>query len=169
MQLTLRPRAAILAVIVAVGVLVSGAGVANASGHRDGKRALKLVATEIQSEFLDFGTPGPSLGDELVISEALSRKGRQVGTSGIVCTITQAMAPYDVVTFHCVGTLSLRRGQITLQGLIEVQGEEDPGPFRVAITGGTRAYRGAGGEATVRDVGNRSIYKLRFVNSKHHD
>ena len=61
----------------------------------------------------------------------------------------------------------LRRGQITLQGLIEVQGLDDPGPFVVAITGGTGAYRGASGEALVRDpIGPRRIYKLSF-DSKH--
>jgi hypothetical protein len=80
------------------------------------------------------------------------------------------MAPYDVLTFHCVGTLSLRRGQITLQGLIEVQGEDDTGPFVVAITGGTGAYRGAGGVAVVRGTDTGRIYKLRFDSRKksHH-
>jgi hypothetical protein len=167
-RLTLTLRTFVLAVVLALGVLVSGAAVANASGHGHGKRALKIVATETQSEFLDLGTPGPSLGDELIISETLFRKGREVGTSGVVCTVTQAMAPYDVLTFQCLATLSLKGGQVTLHGLIEVQGEDDPGPFRVAITGGTGKFRGAGGEATVRDVGDRTIYKLFFVNQKKH-
>jgi hypothetical protein len=87
----------------------------------------------------------------------------------VVCTVVQAIAPYDVLTFHCVGTLSLRGGQITLQGLIEVQGEDDPGPFLVAITGGTGKYRGAGGEAKVRDVGDVTIYKLLLDKGKKDD
>jgi hypothetical protein len=149
-------------VLVALGLLLAGTGVANAGGHSHGKKALRLVAEEIQSDYLDLGTPGPSLGDELVFSETLFGKRREVGTSGVVCTVTQAVAPYDVVSYHCVGTLSLERGQITLQGLIEVQGEDDPGPFVVAITGGTGKYSGAGGTAIVRDVGERSIYKLRL-------
>jgi hypothetical protein len=160
-------RAAVLA-IVALGVLVSGPAVASVKGG--GKKVLKLTATEKQSEFLDLGTPGPSLGDELVISERLFLRGREVGESGVVCVVTQAMPPYDVLTFHCVATLSLRKGQITLQGLIEVQGEDDPGPFRVAITGGTGKFRGAGGEAVVREVSPgppaRSVYKLRFDSGK---
>ena len=107
---------------------------------------------------MDVGAPGPSLGDQLVFSEARFERGREVGPT---------VPPYTVITFHCVGTLSLRRGQITLQGLIETQGEDDPGPFTVAITGGTGAYRGAGGEAVVRDVSDtRSVYKLRFVSDK---
>jgi hypothetical protein len=159
---------AVVLTIVALGVLVMGSAVATANGG--GKKALRITATEIQSEFLDLGTPGPSLGDELVFSERLMRRGREVGVSGVVCTVTQAVPPYDVLTFHCVGTLSLRKGQITLQGLIEVQGEDDPGPFKVAITGGTGAFRGAGGEAVVRQVSpTRSVYKLRFDSRKKRD
>ena len=173
MRVNLTFRAAVLAL---TAVLVLGGGTASAAGHGrghdhgHGKEPLKLVAVEIQSEFLDLGAPGPSLGDELVFSETLFKKGREVGTSGVVCTVTQAVAPYDVLTFHCVGTLSLRGGQITLQGLIEVQGEDDPGPFVVAITGGTGKYSGASGTAVVRDLGDRSIYKLFFdsSNTKHH-
>ena len=167
MRTKLRLYAAVLA-IVGLGVLAAGPAAATAHDH--GKKTLRIVATEIQSEFLDLGTSGPSLGDELVFSETLSIRGREVGTSGVVCTVTQLTPPYDdVLMFHCVGTLSLRRGQITLQGLIEVQGEDDPGPFVVAITGGTGAFRGAGGEAVVRQVSPRtSIYKLRFDSRKKH-
>lgn len=158
-------RGAVLAV-VALGMLMFGSTLAQA--HGKGKTKLRLVATQIQSEFLDLGAPGPSLGDELVISESLARRGNDVGESGVVCTVTQVTPPYDVMTFHCVATLSLRRGQITLQGLIEVQGEDDPGPFTVAITGGTGAFRGAGGEARIRDVSEtRTIYTLSLDSSNH--
>jgi hypothetical protein len=160
----LRLSATLVATIF-LGVLLFGPSIANA---RDGgKRVLKLTATELQSEFLDLGTTGPSLGDELVFSETLFRGYREVGTSGVVCTVTHVVPPYDVTMFQCVGTLSLRHGQITLQGLIEVQGEDDPGPFTVAITGGTGAYRGAGGEAKVREVSpGTNVYKLRFDSRK---
>jgi hypothetical protein len=151
--------------VLAIGVLLFTTGVADA--HGGGKKTLKIVATELQSDYLDLGAPGPSLGDELVFSESLRQDGRDVGTSGVVCTVTHTVPPYDVQMFHCVGTLSLRRGQITLQGLIEVQGEDDPGPFTVAITGGTGAYRGAGGEAVVRvRPSGTSVYKLRFTGEK---
>jgi hypothetical protein len=166
----MRTKFAAVLAVVALGMLVFGATIADA--HGKGKRTLRLVGTEIQSEFLDLGASGPSLGDELVFSETLSRRGHEVGESGGVCTVTQVTPPYDIITFHCVATLSLRRGQITLQGLIEVQGEDDPGPFTVAITGGTGAFSGAGGEARIRDVDETTtIYKLRFdsCNRKHRD
>jgi hypothetical protein len=159
-----RVHAAVLTSVV-LGTLVFGSAVAAADGKdkdRD-KRTLKVAAVEKQFNFLDLGDPGPTLGDELVFSEFLSIRGRGVGESGVVCVVTQAMPPYDVLTFHCFATLSLRRGQITLQGLVEIQGEDDPGPFTVAITGGTGKYRGACGEAVIRDVSDtRTVYKLRF-------
>jgi hypothetical protein len=157
---------AVVLAIVAIGLLAFGS-TAMANGKQ--QRTLRLVATQNQSEFLDLGTPGPSLGDELIISETLSRRGHEVGESGVVCTVTEVTPPYAVLTLHCVATLSLRKGQITLQGLIEVQGETDMGPFVVAITGGTGAFRGAGGEATVRGVSETmSIYKLRFDSPNSH-
>ena len=161
-----RLYAGMLAIVV-LGVLVSGPSVATANAK--GKRVLRIVATEMQFEFLDLGTPGPSLGDELVFSERLTRRGRPVGVSGVVCTATQVEPPYDDLMFHCVATLKLKQGQITLQGLIEVQGEDDPGPFTVAITGGTGRYKGAGGKAVIRDVSpTKSVYKLRFTSSRKH-
>ena len=126
-----------------------------------------LVAEENQSEFVDVGTPGPSLGDARVFSETLFRRHREVGTSGGACTATEVTPPYDVLTFNCVVTLSLRKGQITLQGLIEIQGQDDPGPFELAITGGTRGYRDAGGEARFRNKGDGiGVYKLKLSKPK---
>jgi hypothetical protein len=166
MRIKRRLYAGLLAIVV-LGVLMAGPAIATANA--EGKRVLRIVATELQFQFLDLTTPGPSLGDEIVFSERLSRHGRSVGVSGVVCTATQVEPPYDDLMFHCVGTLKLRRGQITLQGLIEVQGEDDPGPFTVAITGGTGRYKGAGGTAVIREVSpTKSVYKLRFTSSKKH-
>jgi hypothetical protein len=159
-RIKLKLYSAVLA-IVALGVLVSGTADAAADGK--GKKTVRIVAKQNQFQILDLGTPGASLGDEFVFSETLFRRGREVGVSGGVCTATSVAPPYDVLTFHCVATLSLRRGQITLQGLIELQGVDDPGPFTLAITGGTGAFFGAGGEAVIRRAtATRTIYKLRF-------
>jgi hypothetical protein len=156
-----------VAAVVALGVLLFGSGVAAAHGDRG--KTLKLVAVDPVDEFVDNGVPGPSLGDQLVFSETLLKNGRDVGMSGGVCTVVRGVPPYDIVTVQCLGTLSLQRGQITLQGLFEVQGEDDPGPFELAITGGTGKYRGAGGEATFRErAPGVGVYKLRFDKPKKH-
>ena len=147
--------------IVVLGALTFGSAIAAAHGKH--KRVLRVVGIQNQFQFVDVAPTGPSLGDELVFSETLRRHGHEVGVSGVVCTATEVTPPYEVTTFHCVATLSLRRGQITLQGLVEIQGEGDMGPFTVAITGGTGAFRGAGGEARIRDVSDTvTVYKLFF-------
>jgi hypothetical protein len=157
------------ALMLAALAVLSVAPAASAHGNGKGKAPLRLTSQEIQSTFLDLGPTGPSLGDELVFSEALFRRGNEVGTSGGVCTVVQAMAPYDVLTYQCLVTLSLNRGQITLQGLIEMQGEDDPGPFTLAITGGTGQFRGASGVARFRSRGEGAgVYRLRLDKDKKH-
>ena len=71
---------------------------------------------------------------------------------------------------RCTGTVCLRSGGDPAEresddeaGVVEIQGEGDMGPFTVAITGGTGAFRGAGGEARIRDVSDTvTVYKLFF-------
>ena len=166
----MRRKRAAVAAIVTLGVLVLASGTGATDGKGKGKQredTLKLVGTKIQSQFVDSFPPGPTLGDAFVFSEVLRKDRREAGTSGGVCTVTELVPPYTVAAFHCVATLALRRGQITLQGLVEMQGPSDPGPFTVAITGGTGAYRGAGGEAVIRDLRQRiTVYKLRLDSGK---
>jgi len=152
--------AGVLAILV-IAVLALGTSVAAA--RSGGKQTLRLIATQDQIESIDLGAPGSSLGDELVFSEVLRERGREAGTSGVVCTVTAVEVPYEVLTYNCVATLSLRRGQITLQSLIEVQGADDMGPWDIAITGGTGVFRGAGGDGTYRQLSDtKAVYKLRF-------
>jgi hypothetical protein len=164
-----RSRRALHALVaIIVGVLVVGAAPAEAGG-KNGKNkgdTLRLVGTEEQFEFIDVGVPGPSLGDYFVFSEILERRGEEVGTSGGQCVTVAGTPPYATFTAHCVATLDLERGQITLQGLVEIQGEDDMSPFTIAITGGTGRYRGAGGEARIRPRGEGVlVYKLSFDDS----
>jgi hypothetical protein len=162
-------HAAIVA-IVAVGILVVGAAPAAAGGkHGKGKGdTLRLVAVQEQFEFIDVGAPGTSLGDYFVFSDILYRRGEEVGTSGGQCVVVAGTPPYATFTAQCVATLDLERGQITLQGLVEFQGEDDMSPFTVAITGGTGKYRGASGEARLRPRGEGElVYKLSFDSKDH--
>jgi len=152
--------------IVALAVLAVGSAPA-ATGKR--AKTLRLVAIKSQQAFLDLGSPGPSLGDQLVFSDTIYRNRREAGTDGVVCSITAVAPPYGASTYQCVGTIRLRDGQITTQGLNQFQGEGDPGPFRLAITGGTGAYSGASGELIDRNVTNvKAVYTLRFDSRKGH-
>jgi hypothetical protein len=156
--------------VVAVLALAVLAAAAPAAGGGKGKgKTLRLTAVQKQQQFIDLAPTGPSLGDQLVFSDTVYRDRREVGTDGVVCSITQVVPPYTVATYQCVATIRLRDGQITVQGLNEFQGQGDPGPFKLAITGGTGAYRGASGEEVVRyDRNGKGHYTLRFDARKGH-
>ena len=155
----------VVATVVALAVSVP---TAPAAGGGKGK-TLRLTAKQKQQQFLDLGPQGPSLGDQLVFSDTVYRNGREFGSDGVVCSITQVVPPYTVATYQCVATIRLRDGQITVQGLNEFQGPGDPGPFRLAITGGTGAYGGASGSEVVRyDASGKGYYTLRFDARRKH-
>ena len=101
-----------------------------------------------QENFVDVGTPGPGVGDMLVFQDRILDHGRQVGVEGGTCTITALLAGGHFQT-HCVGTVSLRAGQIAFQGLVT-----DAPDKHMAVVGGTGRYRDAGGELTILELGN---------------
>lgn len=156
-----RLGAATAALAVALAV-PTGVAAAKDRGHHNGHgNTLRLTATQTADEFLDFGAPGPSTGDQIVFADTLKRDGRNAGEDGGSCTVT-TVDGYDSLTANCVATLRLHRGQITVQGLVTFNDEGDR-PFTVAITGGTGAYRGASGEMRVRPISDtKDVYTLRL-------
>jgi hypothetical protein len=77
-----------------------------------------------------------------VFTTQLLKGDTEVGHQGGVCTVT-SVARNEA---QCVATYSLRGGQITGQALIVLG---DPGPYAVAITGGSGKYQGVEGEVQV--------------------
>lgn len=131
---------------VIVGMLsVFSVGTAEAT---TGTEKLEIQARTIESVDIDVDGNGKlSPGDQSVFADTLSQDGKQIGTSGGVCTVTRVGSKKDF-TFHCMVTFDLPKGQITSQGLIDAEQKE----FKEAITGGTGAYKNAGGEVLVKLV-----------------
>ncbi|MFV0132624.1 allene oxide cyclase barrel-like domain-containing protein [Streptomyces sp. HMX87] len=94
----------------------------------------------------DVGTPGLSVGDEFVYADKLFRDGKQVGEDGSSCQVAK-LDGSKIVT-NCVLSVQLPDGQLTAQSLW-IKGTDT---VRMAITGGTGAYRGATGELTCNDI-----------------
>ena len=114
------------------------------SGDDDRDERIRVHSITTEEEFLDLGSEGISLGDEIVFSTNL-RKGREnVGRLGVVCTFTSV----DHEEAECVATAWFGGGQIAVQGLL-VGGPER---FVLPITGGSGKYEGAEGEVHVRQV-----------------
>lgn len=94
----------------------------------------------------DVGAPGLSVGDEFVYSDKLLRDGKQIGEDGSSCQVTKVDGAK--ATTNCVLSLQLPDGQLTAQSLWT----EGSDTVRMAVTGGTGAYRGASGELTCNDI-----------------
>ncbi len=98
-----------------------------------------------------------AVGTSFASSDDVFRGGRRVGVLGAVCSVVRiepsplpAGQEPTSATVHCVASLQLAQGQLTLQGLVTFS--EQAGPrFTVAITGGTGAFRTARGEATITE------------------
>ena len=145
----------VLVVASALGI-VSIASAGGGAGERHKKvRIIELRSVTVQSADLDLGTAGFTVGDRFVFSDDVFQGDRQVGTLGGECT-TVRILPQPLpagqeptsVTVQCLVSTQLPRGQLTAQGLVTF----DEGPFTLAITGGTGAYRTAHGEARVTEV-----------------
>ena len=82
--------------------------------------------------------PAPdSVGDADAYTADFFADGKKVGLDGGNCVLVRLPA-----WFHCVATNKLPNGDLTVQFLHDYS---ETGSGRFAITGGTRAYRGASG------------------------
>lgn len=110
------------------------------------KEVVSLTSRSTGTTMVDNGTPGHGIGDQIIITANLFRRGASYGTEGAVCTRVAAH------TTHCTGTFSLPRGQVTWQHLQTTPAGAPPSNFDLAITGGTGAYATARGHAHVASI-----------------
>jgi hypothetical protein len=165
-----------VAAICAVGLAVGGVTLASAhptgSSHDDGTQTFTVFTVTVQSQFLDLGPQGFSLGDQQVFADDVydHQGGTKIGSDGVVCTIVRVTdASSGSGTAQCVATASLPDGDITVQGFVSFTGDELPAPFQNAITGGTDAYANARGQITVDELSDtESNITVELRTGKHH-
>jgi hypothetical protein len=131
-----------LAALLACSSPASAAALAGGDGPGDAE-IIRLVARQTQGQFVDVDGPGPTQGDEFVLTGNLFRGATQVGTYSQICTLTRT-APADEFDLQCAGDLAFPMGQITVQGRFNVT-SAGPGDTQLAITGGTGYFRTAHG------------------------
>ena len=141
--------------LVALVVLIAAASIsgyaATASGA--GSTVIHLVGTETSSQFLNQGK-GSNLGDEVVFSGTLQHPGGDSVIGQFGGTLTQ-ITPAGLQQANL--TLQLPDGQIAIQGVLDFAKP----PYVHAITGGTGAYVGVGGEFTfTHESGNTLLMTL---------
>ena len=146
------------ATLTAVALAAAGAGMASAtaSSTDDEAQTFTVFAKTVQFETIDVGASGPSLGDQLVLSDDLftERGGTKVGVDGGVCTIVRRDTSAGTDTLQCLVTFSFSGGQIATQALLTLENGQFTGSQTGPVTGGSGAYRGADGEVTVEFVSN---------------
>jgi hypothetical protein len=98
---------------------------------------LKVVERATTDTVIDNGTKGDSIGDTLAFGNVIydASNTTAVGSDGGQCTRTAAGTSWE-----CAWTVSLKNGQITVEGPFL-----DAGDSTLSITGGTGAYSKARG------------------------
>ena len=123
-----------------------------ASAHDNGN-AFKLTGKALGPPAqIDLGAPGPSAGDQQIITMDVFQGPERVGASHVVCTMVRVDPATPASTVQCDNVTSLPGGQIVATGLV-TSAQEEQSPFVQAITGGTGAYRNAHGRLTVSEAG----------------
>ena len=134
-----------LAAVTAIGALAT-VTTGSAATERHG-RTIQL-GVRFHDDQLDLGAPGPSVGDEVIMHDTLvNRRAQTVGSDAGVCTFTSVAPPVA----SCLLTFVLRKGQIATQFR-----NTPPRRKRVAIVGGTGAYRGASGQLVLIEGPNQT-------------
>ncbi|WP_431776776.1 allene oxide cyclase barrel-like domain-containing protein [Streptomyces cucumeris] len=133
--------------IAGTGVLALGiAAVLAFPAQATSQRVIDLEIGNDGVVHTDVGARGLSVGDEFVYSDKLFQNGKQVGQDGSSCQVTKLVG--EKITTNCVLSVQLPDGQLTAQSLW-TKGTDT---VRMAVTGGTGAYRGATGELTCNDI-----------------
>ena len=149
-------------VVIALLAIFAGAAAYAGSGSAPSDEDTKTLRFGVEFSpfnFLDLGEQGPTVGDETLFNDVLTRNGKAVGKQAGFCKVTALTAEgFDV---ECLQAISLPGGQITAQGLTT-----NAPVKRLAITGGTGIYVGAEGDVRLVEFGNgRGSLTIRIVES----
>ena len=144
---------ALVALPVAAGLGLA-AGTARASDRDDPvadarrvrpPQTIEITAAIATFDFVDVNAPGITAGDYFVQTNTLTVDGQSQGTDLLRCTASGDMEHPGI----CDIVMTLEGGTITAAGELPKFEPIDGLPFALAITGGTGAYAGAAGEASV--------------------
>ena len=123
-------------------LLAIGVGSLSASDPARGARVLTVVEHAISDVVVDVGGAGDSLGDILAFGNPVfdAANANEIGRDQGYCVRTNVGEAWE-----CNWTVILDQGSITVEGPFY----DDLRDSQLAITGGTGAFREAGGEMTL--------------------
>jgi hypothetical protein len=141
-----------VAVALVLGLVGTGSLAAAPDRAADGAAAARTLRFEVRFSPFSLIPVNPArdpdtgfgLGDELTFHDLLFADGQQVGDQGGSCVLVDARQALA----SCTEVIRLPGGTLTAQFL-----NGPPAQKALAITGGTGAYRAAGGEGTLVEFG----------------
>ena len=142
------------AALLAAAALLAGAGTAAASAAPEHAVSMTLGEREVAQHFIDTGKHGVSAGDRNVVrSQVLNDAGKVIGRFDVDCVVTGTGKQLGGL---CHGVITLPDGQLVGEFAFDRSGSAR----YQAIVGGTRAYAGMRGQATVETGGNDPVEKF---------
>jgi hypothetical protein len=129
---------AALGAVAMLAIIAVSSALATTSHHGKGHgRTFTVVERATTDTVIDNGAAGDSVGDTLAFGNTIydAANTTAIGSDGGQCTRTVAG-----VSWECAWTISLKDGQITVEGPFL-----DAGDSTLSITGGTGAYSNARG------------------------
>jgi Dirigent-like protein len=134
----------ILATLAATALLTVG------RAQPSGSQKLQYDVTFSPFHLVDVGAKGPGLGDQVVFNDALAQRGKAVGHEAGFCVITRFDPKHTPALENvCSLTLEVPGGKIVAQGMASEAPKKE-----IVIIGGTGAFVGARGTATLLEFGN---------------
>jgi hypothetical protein len=133
-----------------LAVVVGTIGVAIGSTMITEPTRITVISQDQTTSYLDLGTAGWSQGDRLALHSPLFQGEDEVGDIGVDIVIVAPGAEMGVGRAQATFAVNLPGGQISAQGLFDLQ----PAPYTlmVAVTGGTGEYQNARGQGTLKIV-----------------
>ncbi|MGH2774810.1 MAG: hypothetical protein ACRDJT_05170 [Actinomycetota bacterium] len=144
MRKKLRYGALMLAAILLIGGVAQAT---NTSGSGGRSQTLRLLDVSDKFRFVDVGAAGspgsPGPGDSFIFNNLVRNRAdtKSLGTWISICTMTAAPG-----VARCSGTVGLDDGDIEVATTVDFA---DADVIVAAVVGGTKDYRGAGGQLTL--------------------
>ena len=158
-----RKRWLVALTAVLVGAMVGGGlAIAGSGSHGIHKKIVKTYAdVTVKEDFLDAPPKGQSpgdvsAGDSFFFKDVLWNRAQTVRLGKLTggCTFMVGL------TAHCLATATFPDGSVELAGAISLAGEEGPGTFYIAVTGGTERYENVVGEAKIVETSQENLSYL---------